>query len=182
MKLKKITTSAALAACLLGTLSVNANANPVAYGLKTGYAAGTLASTSVSGPVVDFTVSGNYKNWQGAMNIGATFLNGSNSTSNLGTGNPYLGEINWQLGYQVISKLYVYGLAGVAGINTTSSSNANDTYDGFEWGGGVSYDWMKYMSVYAQYTGQSLSASSGSGSNITGSLFTAGLQFHTALF
>jgi opacity protein-like surface antigen len=181
MKLKKITISAVLAA-YFGVLAVHADASSLAYGLKTGYAVGTLASTSVNGPAVDFSVSANFaRNWQGAMNIGATFLNGAGDNTKLGSGNLYLGEYNLQLGYQVFPKFYTYGLVGVAGINTSSSINGESgNYQGFEWGAGVSYDWMKYMSVYAQYTGQSLSASGVL--DITGSFFTAGLQFHTALF
>lgn len=180
MKLKKITTSAALVACLLGTIAVGADASPVHYGLNVGYAVGRVASTNIHGPAVDFSMFGNFsENWRGAVNIGATFLNGADSNSTIGS-NPYMGEVNIQVGYQVIPKLYVYGLAGVAGISTTSNASASNTYQGFEWGGGVSYDWMKYISVYAQYTGQSLSASGLS--DTTGSFFTAGLQFHTALF
>jgi opacity protein-like surface antigen len=140
-----------------------------------------MTSTSVNGPAVDFTMFGNFsKHWRGAMNIGATFLNGANSNSTIGS-NAYLGEVNVQAGYQVIPKFYVYGLVGVAGINNTSNINGNSNgYTGFEWGGGVSYDLVKYMGVYAQYTGQSLQAAGLV--NATGTLFTAGLQFHIGAF
>jgi hypothetical protein len=56
---RKIVTSAALAACLLGVVGVNADA-AVHYGLDTGYAAGSIGTTSVNGPVVGFTMFANF--------------------------------------------------------------------------------------------------------------------------
>ena len=158
MKIKKITTSVALAACLLTASSVGALAGSMHYGLNTGYAVGNVASTTVNGPVIgaSFIVQ-KTKKWRAQANFDVTFLNGISSNSTLGStgATPYLGEINIQVGYQVYPKLYTYGLLGVAGITSASSNNSG--FEGYEWGAGASYDMYKYMSVYAQYTGQSLS-------------------------
>jgi len=181
MKIKKITTSVALAACLLTASSVGALAGSIHYGLNTGYAVGNVASTTVNGPVIgaSFIVQ-NTKKWRTQANLDITFLNGISSNSTLGStgATPYLGEMNLQVGYQVYPKLYTYGLFGVAGVNSGLNGNGN-SFEGVEWGAGASYDMYKYMGVYAQYTGQYL----GSGAvTTTGAFFTAGLQFHTALF
>ncbi len=181
MRIKKIATSVVLAACLSGAMAVSANANSIHFGLDTGYAVGNVASTTVNGPVIEVSfIKNTKKNWRFQTNLGFTFLNGTSSNSTLSSigSSLYLGEANFQFGYQVYPKLYTYGLFGIAGINS-GFSGSNGALEGVEWGAGASYDLYKYMSVYAQYTGQSLSAV---GTSTTGAFFTAGLQFHTALF
>lgn len=183
--IKKITTSAALAACLLG---VSANANTVHLGLQTGYATGSIGTTSVNGPLVEFSVLYKHNKLRIQNNLGATFLNNISNNSELGTvnggGSTYLGEYNFQFGYQVAHHVTAYGIFGIAGIGQGSglnnNNNSNNGLIGLEWGAGASYQWMKYMSVYAQYTGSSLTA--GVGPNLTATIFTAGLQFHAGAF
>lgn len=179
---KKIVTSAVLAASLL---SVSANADSVHYGLQTGYAAGSIGTTSVNGPVIEFSFLAKYKKWRFQNNLGGIILNNVSNNSELGTANgsgtAFLGEYNIQVGYQVAHHVTAYGLLGVQGLSQGSGANNNNSgIMGFEWGAGASYQWMKYMSVYAQYTGSSLSA--GVGPTLTSTIFTAGLQFHTGAF
>jgi len=186
MKIKQIAIPIALAACLSGIMAVNANASSTHfvtnsyYGLSTGYTVGSVGSTSLNGPsivgsyIIDFA-----KNWRGQYNIGGAFLNGAGSNNAQGIpSSSFLGEMSLQVGYKVYPKLYTYGLLGVAGIGS-SSFNSNNNSSSLE---GFSYDMYKYMSVYAQYTGQAFSSTSTGSSAATGAFFTAGLEFHTGLF